>query len=650
MRTLCLVVAFCLAYPYYILSRDLPFSAIRPTLYKAIDLSYNNIDSALYLANSALSAVQKGDSVQLIFSAYRTIGYIYETNNNLPKAQNAYLSALNIAQLRLKTTDHLTIYNDLAIIYKKLGQYSVAQDYYKKAIEQAEKIKDWEIVEYGYHGLGMLYDIINDYEQATQYYLHSIEIAEKRGNAAGIVTSHKKISELQLKAQDYNKALQSIEKTYQMALALGDSLQIAAVLYTYGTIETAAKNYQAALEKLNQAKTVFERLNEKQCLAESFLAIGQVYYQSKNYVEADQYFRDCSHLSSFLPNEAHTRFYLQYGELYIAQNKIIKALSCLEKSLILADKYSFKDISKRCHEYLKDIYLLNKNYPKALYHVDAIVQYDELLYKDSQSKNQYIAQFKFDIQQKNKEIETQKQTLKLSKRAYTIFALLSFALLMLLLYTWRQVKSKQAAIKNTQILLKELHHRVKNNMQTIASMMRIQAHQSQDPTFAAMLLENKNRFDTFAMLHQQLYKSENAVDRVDLQPFIQNIVEKLRFSYGLNEQQFKANIELCHQDLDVDSALSIGHILNELLTNSFKYAYPTLQNKSPLKITIQLSHNNFTYTDNGKVLHPDFDFTAKAGFGLFFIASTAQLMKAKYRFEVKQGLCFHLSFPENKNN
>ena len=613
-------------------------------------MTYQNIDSSLYFANSAISAAQKADSVQLIFSAYRTIGYIYETNNDLPKAQNAYLSALNLAQLRLKTTDRLTIYIDLAIIHKKLGQYSVAQDYYKKTIEQADKIQDVEMIEDAYHGLGTLYDIINDYEQASQHYLHSIEIAEKRGNAAGVIISYKKISELQLKAQEYDKALQTIEKTYQMALALGDSLQIAAVLYTYSTIEIAAKNYQAALEKLNQAKTVFKRLNEKQCLAESFLAIGQVYHQVKNYEESERYFIACSQLSTFLPNEAHTRFYLQYGKLYYTQNKISEALTTFEKGLVLANKYRFQNIAKQYHQHLKDIYLQKKNYSKALSHAEAIIQYDEYLCQEYQTQNKYIAQFKFDIQQKDNEITSQKHILRQSKHAYTTFGLLSVALLILLFYTWQQVKAKQAATKNAQILLKELHHRVKNNMQTIASMMRIQAHQCQDPVFAAMLLENKNRFDTFAMLHQQLYKSDNAVDRVDLQPFIQNIVDKLRFSYGLNEQQFKANIELCHQDLDVDSALSIGHILNELLTNSFKYAYPTLQNKSPLKITIQLSHNNFTYTDNGKVLHPDFDFTAKAGFGLFFIASTAQLMKAKYRFEVKQGLCFHLSFPENKNN
>ena len=185
-------------------------------------------------------------------------------------------------------------------------------------------------------------------------------------------------------------------------------------------------------------------------------------------------------------------------------------------------------------------------------------------------------------------------------------------------------------------------------MQTIASMMRIQAHQCQDPIFAAMLLENKNRFDTFAILHQQLYKSDNAVDRVDLQPFIQNIVDKLRFSYGLNEHQFKVHFATQYQNIEIDTALSVGLILNELLTNSFKYAYPSLDNGQPLEIKIEFLNDNFIYTDNGKVLQADFDFKAKAGFGLFFIASTAQLMKAKYHFQVKQGLYFHYSFQSTK--
>ncbi len=647
MRTLYLGVAFCMAFPYYLLSQNIPPSSIRTAVNKAVDLSYQNRDSSLYFANYALTAAQNADSVQLIFVAYRTIGYIYETNNNLHQAQNAYYSALKIAQTRLKMADQLTIYIDLAIIHKKLGQYSIARDYYEKTIEQAEKIQDLEMVEDAYHGLGTLYDIVGDYEQAIKHYLRSIDIAEKRENKAGIVTSYKNISEAYVKAKEYNTALESIEKTYQLASTLGDSLQIAAVLYAYGTIEMEVKSFQPALIKLNNAKMVFERLQEKPCLAESYWAIGHLYSQIKNYEEAELYFIACSKLSSFLPNETHTLFYLQYGELYYTQSRIVEALQAFEKGLVLADKYSLNSMAKQFHQHLKDIYLQKKNYPKAVAHAEAIIQYDAHLYQEYQTKNQNIAQFKLDIQQKDIELKTQKQALMQSKRAYTVFALLSLALLILLYYTWQQVKAKKAATKNAQIMLKELHHRVKNNMQTIASMMRIQAHQCQDPTFEAMLLENKNRFDTFAMLHQQLYRSDNAVDKVDLQPFIQNIVEKLQFSYDLNEQQFKAIITTDNRALDIDSALSIGLILNELLTNSFKYAYPSLRNKQPLEVTIQLLHNSFIYTDNGKILQADFDFNTKGGFGLFFIASTVQTMKAKYLFEVKEGLSFKLFFPEN---
>ena len=96
-----------MAFPYYLLAQNIQPSAIRTAVNKAVDLTYQNKDSALYIANSALVAAQKADSVQLVFVAYRTIGYIHETNNDLQKAQNAYFSALSIAQNRLKMADQL---------------------------------------------------------------------------------------------------------------------------------------------------------------------------------------------------------------------------------------------------------------------------------------------------------------------------------------------------------------------------------------------------------------------------------------------------------------------------------------------------------------------------------------------------------------
>jgi two-component system, sensor histidine kinase PdtaS len=98
------------------------------------------------------------------------------------------------------------------------------------------------------------------------------------------------------------------------------------------------------------------------------------------------------------------------------------------------------------------------------------------------------------------------------------FSILSLAfLLALLIYTRQQVKAKQLVTKKAQLLLKELHNWIKNNMQAIASMMRLQARQSQDPSVSSVLVDNKLRLETFVVLNQQLYKRDIAhIETVDL--------------------------------------------------------------------------------------------------------------------------------------
>jgi two-component sensor histidine kinase len=219
----------------------------------------------------------------------------------------------------------------------------------------------------------------------------------------------------------------------------------------------------------------------------------------------------------------------------------------------------------------------------------------------------------------------------------------------LLYATWKQMREKQNANKRNELIIKELHHRVKNNMQTIASMMRLQARQAQDPLVSAILLENKARLETFSMLHQQLYVADN-IETLDLQPFIQDIIEKIRYSNGLDSTQLKTHVRLENTKLGVETALSVGLILNELLTNSLKYAYPSLNRMKPLEINIDILNDRFHYADNGEVLEPDFDFKNKAGFGIQFISSFASQIKAKYKFFVDKGVHFDLVFSPNAHN
>jgi two-component system, sensor histidine kinase PdtaS len=612
---------------------------------KANDLSFKNKDSALYFANCALTLAQSMDSTRYVFQAYRTMGLIYEDNNDLKAAQKIYGTALSLAESRLNDTEKWAIYTDWAIIHRKLGQYSITREFHLRTIEQARKKSNWVMVEDAYNGLGILYSQIYDFDQAIHYYFLSIKEAEKSHNQEGILVTNLNISDIYCKAQKFDMALNHIEKTYKEALKLGDSLKIGAVLNSYGTIKLALGDYSDALKKQQAAQYIFEKQGHTQCLAESLLAIADIYCQLKDYKQVDHYFSECAKISAFLSTESQADFCYKYAQLYLAQKNKNKAIFYFTESLKCADVYGLKEIARKNHKALAAIYAENKQNDLAYSHVKLADDLGETLIHDNKQQNLDLAQFKFDIEKRDLEIAHQKQAIEQSQWAYATFTILCLALMVLLFFTWKQVKAKQEAVKKAQLLLKELHHRVKNNMQTIASMMRLQARQSQDPSVISVLVDNKLRLETFAMLNQQLYKRDIDIETVDLEIFIKTMIDKLRFSHGIKEGDFKAQLTIQNKELPVEIALSVGLILNELLTNSMKYAYPSLEKKQPLVITIHLFKDNLQYMDNGKALKSDFDFHKNAGFGIKFIGSFVKQIKGTFKLYVDNGVHFDLTFP-----
>jgi two-component system, sensor histidine kinase PdtaS len=616
---------------------------------QAADMSFRNIDSALYLANQALVMSQKNNDHALAFCAYRVIGSIYEDHNKLKEAKKAYAEALALAEIHLESDDKLTIYTDWAIIHKKLGQYAVAREYHLRTVEQAEKTSNWERAEDGYHGLGILYTMIGEFEQSVKYYLESVKVAEKWEHQEGVVFTHQNISNTYLKAKNYDMALRNIEETYQMALRLGDSLRLANVLRVYGNIKTAVKDYDDALVKHEAAKSIFESQGNEECLAETYLSIGDIYFQLKNYAQAEYYFSECTARAEFLPNYTRAECFNKYGNLFQIQSKIPEAIMAFQESLNITNALGFNEIARENHLALANIYE-EKNQPDSAYtYLKLADKLGVVLFQEKKQRGLAEVQFKFDVEKRDLKIAAQQQQLSQSNLFRWILVGSLLILTGLLYATWKQMREKQNANKRNELIIKELHHRVKNNMQTIASMMRLQARQAQDPLVSAILLENKARLETFSMLHQQLYIADN-IETLDLQPFIQDIIEKVRYSNGLDNTQLKTHVRLENTKLGVETALSVGLILNELLTNSLKYAYPSLNRMKPLEINIDILNDRFHYADNGEALEPDFDFKNKAGFGIQFISSFASQIKAKYKFFVDKGVHFDLVFSPNGQN
>src|SRR5439155_7728714 len=122
-------------------------------------------------------------------------------------------------------------------------------------------------------------------------------------------------------------------------------------------------------------------------------------------------------------------------------------------------------------------------------------------------------------------------------------------------------------------LLKEIHHRVKNNMQVICSLLNLQSGYVRDPEALALFRESESRIRSMAMIHEKLYRSDS-LSRVDFSEYLASLSSLLFATYVANPSAVRLGTQLDHVFLDIDTAVPLGLIVNELVSNSLKYAYP----------------------------------------------------------------------------
>ncbi len=197
---------------------------------------------------------------------------------------------------------------------------------------------------------------------------------------------------------------------------------------------------------------------------------------------------------------------------------------------------------------------------------------------------------------------------------------------------YKKQKNKNAIIQkqatDLEVLMKEIHHRVKNNLQVVSSLLDLQSHTITDSQASAAVKEGKNRVQSMALIHQNLY-SEGNIKGIMVKEYISNLVQSLSDSYNISNEKVKVNINIDDLNLDVDTMIPLGLVLNELVSNSFKYAFK--ETTSGI-LNIMLEEKNeklhLKVSDNGAGFPADMDVKSTKSFGLKMIRAFAQKLKA----------------------
>lgn len=209
----------------------------------------------------------------------------------------------------------------------------------------------------------------------------------------------------------------------------------------------------------------------------------------------------------------------------------------------------------------------------------------------------------------------------------------------------------QASLEEKEVLLREIHHRVKNNLNVVHSLLKMQARRIQDNSVRETLLDSQRRLQAMALIHEKLYRSDS-IARIDFAEYLRSLATSLAEATSIQEQQIQLEVNAQNHELDVEIAMPCGLIVNELLSNAFKHAFPTnveFPSKNVILDFYTDPKHDFVLSirDNGIGLPNSTPYQSSNSLGMRLVKILCDQLDAKLSCTALEGTTFRLVFSRN---
>jgi len=205
----------------------------------------------------------------------------------------------------------------------------------------------------------------------------------------------------------------------------------------------------------------------------------------------------------------------------------------------------------------------------------------------------------------------------------------------------------RASLNEKEVLLQEVHHRVKNNMQVISSLLSLQSRFIKDKDDLEIFKESQNRVRSMSLVHEKLYQSENLA-KIDFAEYIESLTRSLFISYGISKELIKLDIQIKNVLMNLTTAIPCSLLINELVTNSLKYAFPGKQ-KGEILIFMTIDESktyNLIISDNGIGFPTEIDYKNTDTLGMQLVDTLIIQLKGTLDMIQDKGTTYRISFPE----
>lgn len=540
----------------------------------------------------------------------------------------------------------------------------------------------------GYRDLHYIYDLLavtcrykGDFSKCILYGSKAIESVEATHDSASATTFYSRLANMYRESGQPDKSVEWYSKALRDRVFKGDN---------NGFVFRDAFFFARELIKIGRASEALEYMldiyaknkpigvHAEACLLGS---LAFCYHAVKQERQAEKYYAALIKLSDQLQkdNEITTDIHYELGQYFIAKSQYRKAAGYLQKALNIAEATNSLPEAKDIHLLLFRADSGMGNYPSAMKHLLRHKLLNDSLFNETKSWQLEELRVQYETAKKEKDIEALNKQNQLQRigvaqanrtKNITLACVILLVIIVGLLFNRYLLKNKtnhklqlhqkeldqknifletlntkqHILLKEKEWLIKEIHHRVKNNLQMVTSLLHSQSAYLDNDAAVMAINVSLRRMQAMSLIHQKLYLSGN-ISTISMPEYINELLSYLHESFDTgNRIVFQQNIDAI--DLDVSQAIPLGLIINECIVNAIKYAFP-VDRKGIVSIRLQAVNDDdvlLTIADNGIGLPIGFDMMTHNSLGLKLVQGLARQLNGLVNIMSDKGLSVIVQF------
>lgn len=478
-------------------------------------------------------------------------GFYFERLRNFDSARIYFQNVLDAQSVTITDTQIVSAtYFKLGNMARLEGNQDNAIEFFQKSLQLDEARSDENSVAGTQIVLGVIYKNIGLYDQAITYYQQAYDTYAKSNHYENMATCMLNIANVYSRQKKYPEAIDQFQKALEFSENVSNPDNLLA--FIYGNLGNCYTQQNDHAQALNYTQRAYELMKgktgpEEQAtmligISNSLRELGRLNESASRLQDAQKM---CENADGLI--QVQERIQYQLYHIYLEQNRLKEANDAIQLHLKLHDSLQRSEVSKQLLE-------INTKY-------------------ETEKKENEIALLNAD----NELVAAHLQAAKNRNVGLLVGFILVGGLLTVVYRLFQKTKwqNKQIskALHEKEVLLREIHHRVKNNLQVISSLLALQSEHVDDNVALSALQEGQDRVQSMALIHQNLYQDHNLTG-VSINEYFTKLIRNLFDSYNIRKDQIRLEMNIDPLNLDVDTVVPIGLIVNELVSNSLKYAFP----------------------------------------------------------------------------